>query len=532
MAKDAVDSEVSCNLPKSKLLSLEPETLNEVVDTFIAIADACGVKERGIDLSKQFWHDTNQILKATSFSKKDKKPKVLFMEWLNPPFDAGHWITDMLEYAGCSSALPLPSEGKGTRKSIQLDWQQIYDSDPDVVIIGCCGFDMIRNEDDARAAIKQLEPLRAFQTNNIYASDGNLYFARPGPGLREGVAILARCAYDDESEVVNVLERLPFMPGENKGWSKIDFSKRSETFVTDIEDVACTYSKLHEEACLAKQDFYRDPSTGYSVFTEYAIKKRGKCCGSGCRHCPYNHENVKDKAKHIQQPAFLYEGASEGDDNTFFAPLSSIPLNSQVKILFWSGGKDSYLTLRQLVRERKTSSFPFHLILLTTFDAESRIIAHQEVPIADVVRQAKHLGVPLLGVPLRRGSGESYLSRIERGIAAIHKQVQDCSITLVFGDLHLDHIRQWRDEELKQYKLQYPLWKVPYEDLIDDLEKSGVDVTLSAVTVDSGGVLREGVKFSRSMMKDVKELGEFGEQGEFHSLAKVWSVSRQRALNT
>ena len=125
----------------------------------------------------------------------------------------------MLEYAGCSSALPLPSEGKGTRKSIQLHWQQIYDSDPDVVIIGCCGFDMIRNEDDARAAIKQLEPLRAFQTNNIYASDGNLYFARPGPGLREGIAILARCAYDGEAEVVDALEQLPFMPGENKGWS-------------------------------------------------------------------------------------------------------------------------------------------------------------------------------------------------------------------------------------------------------------------------------------------------------------------------
>ena len=66
----------------------------------------------------------------------------------------------------------------------------------------------------------------------------------------------------------------------------------------------------------------------------------------------------------------------------------------------------------------------------------------------------------------------------------------------------------------------------------DDLEKSGVDVTLSAVTVDSGGVLREGIKFNRSMMKDVKQLGidEFGESGEFHSLAKVWSVSLSRAL--
>ena len=89
VAKDAVDSEVACNLPTCKVLSLEPETLDEVVDTFITVADACGVKERGIELRKQFWKDTNQILQATTLSKMDKKPKVLFMEWLNPPFDAG-----------------------------------------------------------------------------------------------------------------------------------------------------------------------------------------------------------------------------------------------------------------------------------------------------------------------------------------------------------------------------------------------------------------------------------------------------------
>jgi hypothetical protein len=54
--------------------------------------------------------------------------------------------------------------------------------------------------------------------------------------------------------------------------------------------------ELHRAACEAKQASYIDPPTGYMVLTEYAHLKRGKCCGSGCRHCPYDHINVKKKA--------------------------------------------------------------------------------------------------------------------------------------------------------------------------------------------------------------------------------------------
>ena len=68
---------------------------------------------------------------------------------------------------------------------------------------------------------------------------------------------------------------------------------------------------------------YKDPSTGYQVFTELAHTQRGKCCGSGCRHCPYNHENVKDKASRIMQPAFLYEGTPPSTQNRTESKSSS-----------------------------------------------------------------------------------------------------------------------------------------------------------------------------------------------------------------
>ena len=529
VAKDAVDNEVACNFRpgQCKVLSLEPESLVEVVDTFCTVADACGVKERGVEIKLLFWEGLRQVLKATTMTANKQKPTVLFFEWLDPPFDAGHWIPDMLEQSGCVSAL---SQSKPTRKSTQLSWQQIYDCDPDVVIIGCCGFDLKRNEEDAIVAKEKLEPLRAFRTGRIFVSDGNLFFARPGPALREGVAILARCAYDGDDEVVEELETIEFMPKEGQGWSKIVFPEEKEsTSIPDIEDLV-PYSKPHDEACKLNQDIYKDPSTGYNVFTEVAHKKRGKCCGSGCRHCPYDHANVKDKVRYIQNPAFLYDGP-DSEDNPIFAPLSSIPPGAHVKILFFSGGKDSFLTIRKLVKQRQSSNIPFHLILLTTFDSKSRIIAHQEVPIDTVLRQAQHLEIPLLAIPLRRGSGETYLSRIEKGFNAIRQQVPDIQqMTLNFGDLHLDHIRDWRDKEMSNdYTLEYPLWKVPYEDLMDDLEASGIRVVLSAVTRDG---LDEGMLFTRELWDNAVELGMdgFGEEGEFHSVAEVWTVSREQAL--
>jgi len=69
--------------------------------------------------------------------------------------------------------------------------------------------------------------------------------------------------------------------------------------VPDIED----FYTLHQQACERGDTFYTDPATGLFVFTEVAHKKRGKCCGSGCRHCPFNHANVKDDQKIVPKLA-------------------------------------------------------------------------------------------------------------------------------------------------------------------------------------------------------------------------------------
>jgi len=213
--------------------------------------------------------------------------------------------------------------------------------------------------------------------------------------------------------------------------------------------------------------------------------------------------------------------------------MFSLNDNKNVKVLFNSGGKDSFLTMRALAKSHNNGS-SFGLVLLTTFDSTSRKIAHQEVPIEDVVKQAEHLDITLVGVPLHRSSGESYIDRIQKGLEVIGAYLprDDSQITsLVFGDLHLEHIKFWRDSNFTKFgfQLEYPLWKRDYAILLDDLEQSKVPCCISASNVQA---IEVGRVFDRQLFQELErtEVDCFGESGEFHSLAKVWEVEQSVAL--
>ncbi len=113
------------------------------------------------------------------------------------------------------------------------------------------------------------------------------------------------------------------------------------------------------------------------------------------------------------------------------------------------------------------------LVLLTSFDASTRAVAHQEIGLDQIVRQADALKLPLIGVPLH--AGQVYLDQIEQGLRLVPRPIR-----LVFGDLHLAEIRTWREQELgplskrRGAQLHFPLWNIDYDVLLDDLEASGV----------------------------------------------------------
>lgn len=535
------------------VVALQPTTLDEVTETFLVIADACGVPERGRHLRDTFLRELKRLQDAiieASTGRTDGPadrssawPRVLILEWLDPPFDSGHWTYQMMEFACVRSARPQ----KKTHKSVAIEWEDVYAADPDVVLVGCCGFDLDRNVRDTLSKADRLSQLRAARTGKIFACNGDRYIVQPAPSLLEGVAVLAQCAYQDEPQVIKAIAKLGY---RTLGWQAVDvLPSRTDSGATiatigcnavaetspagavgDMEDMrgaSCGgFAELHRIACEKGELSYPDPATGYTVFTALAHTKRGKCCGSGCRHCPYSHENIKhDRASKIQQPAILYR---QQDPSNIF----SIDTNKNVKVLFFSGGKDSFLTIRALVHSYQEEA-PFGLVLLTTFDATTRIIAHQDIAIDQVVRQASHLDITLLGIPLRRGSGETYTERLRGGLKVIEDSVPPSShiLSLVFGDLHLSHVKEWRDDILPQLncKLEYPLWKIPYSNLMDDLEASQVPCQVSGSTRDE---VKVGTVFDRKFYQEIlkTDIDGFGESGEFHSLAKVWEVPRSVAL--
>eukprot|EP00536_Pseudo-nitzschia_multiseries_P005653 jgi/Psemu1/190979/e_gw1.108.65.1 len=534
------------------VVSLQPTTLHEVTDTFVTIAEACGIPERGRKMRDDFLSNLEALRTAIQENRKHGKdpstmPTLFILEWLDPVFDSGHWTYQMMEYACVQSARPK----KQTHKATVIEWEDVSVADPDVIVVGCCGFDLERNIRDTLAKKEQLQKLRAGRNQRIYASYGDWYIAQPAPFLLQGVALLAQCAYQNEPRVLDAIAELGF---ETIGWEAVDVMSKepspSETkekaqtkqpevkdcVLGDMEDIVPDqdhpgFAKLHDLACAQGEMSYTDPETEYEVFTRLAHEKRGKCCGSGCRHCPYSHANVKDKAAKIQQPSILYQQSSnESEGNT--SRIFSTRHNKNVKVLFFSGGKDSFLAIRALARSHSENG-PFGLILMTTFDAATRVIAHQEIGIDQVIRQASHLDITLVGIPLRRASGETYTDRIRAGLKAIRSFLSPQSrvSALVFGDLHLSHVKEWRDKILTQLdcELEYPLWKRTYSDLLDDLKASTVPCQVSGSTREEIPV---GTMFDTKLYDRLVNTGidGFGECGEFHSLAMVWEVPRSTAL--
>lgn len=256
---------------------------------------------------------------------------------------------------------------------------------------------------------------------------------------------------------------------------------------------------LHEDAVARGETSYLDPQTGFVVFTKLGLIERGKCCGAGCRHCPFGHESVpvERRSRRIQQPAWLTDARPNPADS--------------LAILFWSGGKDSFLAYRAMLREGR-----FNPVLLTTFDARTRMIAHQEFSIDAVIAQGLALGVPIIGVPLHAGG-----DYVEQLVPAL--DLVPCAAHLAFGDLHLELIRKWREgafaanARTAAMALEFPLWNANYDVLLEDLAESGAACTISAITADLPGI-EIGSAFDAKMVARLPEdVDPFGENGEFHT---------------
>jgi iron complex transport system substrate-binding protein len=117
---------------------------------------------------------------------------VVFLEWIDPPFNGGHWNPHLIELAGGVDLI-----GEAGRPSRTLAWEEVVATRPDVLFIASCGFSSERAMEDI--PILKRQPgwldLPAVRSGRVYLTDGNAYFSRPGPRLVESLEILAHALH-------------------------------------------------------------------------------------------------------------------------------------------------------------------------------------------------------------------------------------------------------------------------------------------------------------------------------------------------
>lgn len=170
---------------RADVLTVDPQTLPEVLDSIVTIGVATGTRE-----------DAERLVAALSARLDAVRSKLadvvrpvpaLVLEWTDPPFAPGHWVPDMVEAAGGQCVL-----GRSGARSYRTTWADVTAAGAEVVVCAPCGFGLA---DAARLAgeVADLVPGGV----PLWAVDANASFARPGPRLVDGVEALAGIFHPD-----------------------------------------------------------------------------------------------------------------------------------------------------------------------------------------------------------------------------------------------------------------------------------------------------------------------------------------------
>jgi len=170
---------------RADVLTIDPHTLAEVLGSITALGAAIGRAPAAEDLAGSL----RARLEAVAARPPTNRPRVLVLEWTDPPFAPGHWVPEMVQLAGGEPALGSPGE-----KSVRVSWDDVRRSRPDLVVCAPCGFHLDAASDLAARVVADGELPRDVP---VWAVDANASWARPGPRLVDGVEALAAIVRGD-----------------------------------------------------------------------------------------------------------------------------------------------------------------------------------------------------------------------------------------------------------------------------------------------------------------------------------------------
>jgi iron complex transport system substrate-binding protein len=175
---------------KPQIVSLAPNSLADVWDDMLRVAEALDIAHRGKEMVEELRERVESIARRTR--DLSRRPSVACIEWLDPLMAAGNWVPELVELSG-----GLNLFGEAGKHSPRLNWEAVQEHDPEVVVIMPCGFSIRRIEREMTVLSNRPDwnGLRAVRTGRVYLVDGNQYFNRPGPRLVDSLEMLAEIVH-------------------------------------------------------------------------------------------------------------------------------------------------------------------------------------------------------------------------------------------------------------------------------------------------------------------------------------------------
>jgi len=174
------------------VLNLEPHSLAGILDNIRTVGAAIGAESAAQAVVGGLERRIDAVRRKTIGLAS--RPRVLCLEWVDPPYCGGHWMKELVELAGGRDDLATLH-----RPSHRLEWSLVIEFAPEVIVLTCCGFSLERviKEGGVLAQLPGVAGLPAAKSGRIFATDGSSYFSRPGPRIVDSLEILAHLIHPD-----------------------------------------------------------------------------------------------------------------------------------------------------------------------------------------------------------------------------------------------------------------------------------------------------------------------------------------------
>lgn len=190
--------EAACQMISSQpqIISLQPDDLEDFFTDLDKVGKALEIEDRSTELAKSMRKRISDIREGAEAAAKakGKKPTVACIEWIDPLMAAGNWMPELVELAAGENLF-----GEAGKHSPYMNWHQVLDKDPDVILVIPCGFDNPRTLEEMHIIANKdgYDQLSAVKNKRVFVADGNQFFNRPGPRLVESLEIMAELVHPE-----------------------------------------------------------------------------------------------------------------------------------------------------------------------------------------------------------------------------------------------------------------------------------------------------------------------------------------------